>query len=177
MLKNPDQAEEDEIEEEALPQEHPLSKELHATGLYNHSGVAILIEGSKFSDAPARLLNRRAIESYCDWFTVMGDIRSGLFKSRREFHEAVLGKSQYPLRDGEVSLWPIELRLCINLTGPLREGDESSDGGVLRERTPVTASQIDTFEVEYKTHKNEDRVIPVLTLETLFSRKSPKKRK
>jgi hypothetical protein len=102
------------VEQTSLLPGHPLERELAATGLLKRSGVAILVEGCQFRDTE-RFLERRAIESYCDWFTVIGDIRSGLFKTRSEFHEAVssnidLGR----LRVHEAALVPMTVHLRIN---------------------------------------------------------------
>ena len=115
-LDRPAEVDDDEIEEVPLPPDHPLAKELKATGILGGEGVAILIEGCTFSDAPVRFLSRKAIESYCDWFTVIGDVRSGLFKTRKEFHEVVAARSgRYDaLRVNEVPLRPIEVSLSIN---------------------------------------------------------------
>lgn len=115
VLERPDQADGDEVEEQPLPPDHRIARELEAAGL-EVSGVAILIEGCTFSDAPVRLLSRRSVESYCDWFTVIGDVRSGLFRERREFHDVVDTRSDRyeALRVNEVPLRPIELMLSIN---------------------------------------------------------------
>ncbi|MEO5725437.1 MAG: hypothetical protein ABIV93_00445, partial [Byssovorax sp.] len=116
-LDRPAEVDDDEIEEVPLQEDHPLAKELKATGLLGgDEGVAILIEGCTFSDATLRFLSRKAIESYCDWFTVIGDVRSGLFKTRKEFHEVVVTRSgRYDaLRVNEVPLRPIEVSLSIN---------------------------------------------------------------
>ncbi len=66
----------------------------------------------------------------------------------------------------------IDVILCwhVDLVGKLREGGDSPHEGTLRKRTPVTRGKLDTHEVEYTTPKNEKRVIPVLTLETLFKK-------
>jgi hypothetical protein len=116
MLERPDQVDDDEIEEKPLQQDHVLWRELSAAGLLDGEGVAILIEGCAFSDAPGRLLHRRTVESYCDWFTVVGDVRSGLFKTRKEFHDAIASRpARYDaLRINEVPLRPIEVQLSIN---------------------------------------------------------------
>lgn len=116
VLDRPDQVDDDEIDEMPLPSDHALAKELKATGLLEAEGVAILIEGCSFLDAPARFLSRTTVESYCDWFTVIGDVRSGLFRTRKEFHDVVASKSgRYDaLRVNEVPLRPIEVSLSIN---------------------------------------------------------------
>lgn len=116
-LEHPDHSDLDEVDEQLLPAQHRIAKELDAAGLADVSqGVAILIEGCTFPDATSRLLSRRAVESYCDWFTVIGDVRSGLFKTRREFHEVVKTRNgRYEaLRVSEVPLRPLHLELAIN---------------------------------------------------------------
>jgi hypothetical protein len=115
-LENPAQSDDDHIALDSLPPDHRIAKELAAAGLDSGHGVAILVEGCTFSDASARFLSRRTVESYCDWFTVVGDVRSGLFKSRKEFHEVLsLQAGRYEaLRVNEVALRPIEVSLAIN---------------------------------------------------------------
>lgn len=115
QLERPDQVDGDEVEEHPLPPDHRIARTLESVGLRDF-GVAILVEGCSFSDGPGRLLSRRAVESYCDWFTVVGDIRSGLFKERHEFHAAIDSRSdRYAnLRVNEVPLHPMELLLSIN---------------------------------------------------------------
>ncbi len=102
------------IEQDSLPKGHHLERELEAINLLQGYGVAILVEGCQFRDAE-RFLSRRAIESYCDWFTVIGDIRSGLFKTRSEFHEIVNTKKELSrLRVHEAPLIPLTVHLRIN---------------------------------------------------------------
>jgi hypothetical protein len=103
-----------EIDEVLLPAEHPLAKELAAVDLYDGVGVAIFVEGCQFRDAD-RFLARRPIESYVDWFTVMGDVRSGLFNTRAEFHDVVANRRDLTrLRIHERDLIPINVWLRIN---------------------------------------------------------------
>lgn len=88
-LESPLESAETEVEQSTLPSTHLLSKELAAVGILDKSGVAVLVEGCQFRDAPDRFMHRRPIESYCDWFTVVGDIRSGVFPTRAEFHDVL----------------------------------------------------------------------------------------
>jgi hypothetical protein len=98
-----------------LPGSHPLHAELASLGLLEQTGSAIRIEQVQFKDAE-RLLQRRRIESFCDWFTVIGDIRSGLFDERVAFHKAVAegGAELEQLRLHECELRPLRVDLCIN---------------------------------------------------------------
>lgn len=104
-----------EIPLEPLQVGHSLHKCLDSVGLLNGTGAAILIEHVRFNDAE-RLLQRRRIESFCDWFTVIGDIRSGLFDDRATFHRIVSenGPDLAQLRLHECDLRPIRIDLCIN---------------------------------------------------------------
>jgi hypothetical protein len=103
------------VEQTALPLEHPLAKELAAIGLLDRSGVAILIEGCQFRDAAERFMLRRPIESYCDWFTVVGDVRAGVFRTRAEFHDVINGNKELArLRVHEAPLVPLTVHLRIN---------------------------------------------------------------
>ncbi len=104
-----------EIPLEPLPTSHPLHAYLVKLGLLERTGSAILIEQVRFNDAE-RLLQRRRIESFCDWFTVIGDIRSGLFDDRLAFHRAVESSSaEYAqLRLHECELRPLRVDLRIN---------------------------------------------------------------
>jgi len=115
-LDRPMESEADDVEELPLPPVGRLAEEIRAAGMWERGGVAIWIEGCAFSDATSRLLTRRAVESYCDWFTVIGDVRAGLFKRREEFHAAVAAKSEMyqALRINEVPLRPLTLHLSIN---------------------------------------------------------------
>jgi hypothetical protein len=100
----------------ALPSSSELGQEIARVGLAGSRGVAIHIQGCHFEDAPHRLFKRRTIESYCDWFTVIGDIRSGAFATREEFHDFVAS----PKRDGalvrehEAPLRPMTVHLLVN---------------------------------------------------------------
>lgn len=104
-----------EITDSPLPEGHPLWTVLQDLGLLGGSGTAIAIEDLDCEDR-AELLSRRHIESFCDWFTVVGDIRSGLFDSRREFHRTVAenGAPLEYLRPQDAELRPIEVHLRIN---------------------------------------------------------------
>jgi hypothetical protein len=92
-----------------------LHQELTEIGQINNLGTAILIENVFFRDTK-NLLSRRRIESFCDWFTIIGDVRSGLFPERKLFHQAVQsGKSQLQaLRTHECDLRPIRVDLRVN---------------------------------------------------------------
>jgi hypothetical protein len=92
-----------------------LHSELTNLGLIEGTGTAILIENIRFGDG-AKLLNRRAIESFCDWFSVIGDIRSGLFETRIDFHAALNegGAATESLRPHEGAIHPIEVNLQVN---------------------------------------------------------------
>jgi hypothetical protein len=99
-----------------LPTAHLLHTALKDSGLLEKStGIAIAIEDVRFTDKD-RLLSRERIESYCDWFTILADVRSGLFNERAEFHRAIKsgGVATEGLRVSEVSLKPIEVLLQIN---------------------------------------------------------------
>jgi hypothetical protein len=76
--------------------------------------VAILVEGCQFHDT-RRFMNRQEIESYCDWFSVVGDVRSGLFKKREEFHDAVArGGDPTWLRSNEREIAVLDVYLRVN---------------------------------------------------------------
>ena len=114
-LDEPLESDSDQVEERPLPPDHVLAKEIRDVGLWDKPGVAVLIERCSFPDAPTRFLSRRTIESYCDWFTVIGDVRSGLFLKRADFHEAVANKKDAGLlRDHECPLRPLTVHLRIN---------------------------------------------------------------
>lgn len=114
-LDNPLESESTEVDQVVLPSDHRLAKELAAVGLHDRTGVAILVEGCQFRDASERFMHRRPIESYCDWFTVVGDIRSGVFQSRSDFHEAVNNKIELSrLRVHESPLIPMVVNLRVN---------------------------------------------------------------
>ena len=114
-LEMPYERAEVEVPELPLPAEHSLRKEIEEMGLGGSAGTAILIEQVRFEERH-ELLDRTKIESYCDWFTAMGDIRSGLFQQRVDFHRAIATKD--PILDGlrihEGDLRPIEVWLRIN---------------------------------------------------------------
>jgi hypothetical protein len=127
---NPADHPDDPLEVSDLKADHLIAKELDRAGRLK-TGTAILIEQLKFSDV-TELLNRRTIESYCDWFTIIGDIRSGLFDTRKEFHDAVkAGKNKVEaLRTHEGALRPITV--CLQANGepeflPLGFGATASD--------------------------------------------------
>jgi hypothetical protein len=98
-----------------LSPEDALFADLQQAGLLEGTGTAILIEHLSAEDADA-LLSRSRVESYCDWFTVIGDVRSGLFDSRLAFHQALQkgGDAIEALRPNEVSLQPLTVRLKVN---------------------------------------------------------------
>jgi hypothetical protein len=98
-----------------LAQQDALLTDLQQAGLLEATGTAILIENLNSEDADA-LMSRQRIESYCDWFTVVGDVRSGLFDTRLEFHRAIAqgGAATEALRPNEVLIRPLEVRLRLN---------------------------------------------------------------
>jgi hypothetical protein len=99
-----------------LPSENILYTALKDSSLFeNPTGIAIAIEDVRFTDKD-RLISRERIESYCDWFTILADVRSGLFDERSEFHRAIKsgGAAIDGLRTSEVSIKPIEILLQIN---------------------------------------------------------------
>jgi len=112
---SPGDSPDNDILVEPLSMQSPIHTVLKKLDILGSSGTAILIEKLGFSDA-SNLLSRRDIESYCDWFTVVGDIRSGLFKDRLEFHRAVStgGAAIEALRPHECQVRPIDVRLQIN---------------------------------------------------------------
>ncbi|WP_224245547.1 ATP-binding protein [Hyalangium gracile] len=114
-LDNPLESDSRVVDQVPLPAEHVLGKELEHLGLLSRKGVAILVEGCHFRDAAERFMSRRAIETYCDWFTVIGDIRSGVFDSRSEFHDTVHHKKDLArLRIHESPLVPMTIHLRVN---------------------------------------------------------------
>lgn len=113
-LENPLESDSKEVEQVPLPAEHTLAKELSQVGLLSLGGVAILVEGCHFRDAADRFMSRRSIESYCDWFTVIGDIRAGVFRTRSEFHDTVHNKKDLSrLRVHESPLLPLTINLRV----------------------------------------------------------------
>ncbi|MBI3269278.1 MAG: ATP-binding protein [Planctomycetes bacterium] len=121
----------DAVEVRDMTAAAPLWKDIQNCGLAERRGTAILIEHLLFTDA-AELLGRRALESYCDWFTVIGDIRSGLFDSRKAFHAAVKagGAELEALRPHEGELRPMTVHVQANGESdfhPLGFGRTASD--------------------------------------------------
>jgi hypothetical protein len=103
-----------EIPVQPLGQADPRVKELESIGLLKRaSGTAIWVEQVLFGDADM-LLRRRRLESYIDWFTVVGDLRSGLFETRLAFHEAVEQGNTEGLGTQEVQLRPLRVELKVN---------------------------------------------------------------
>lgn len=88
-LDTPLKRTDEEIPEAELEPASALEKTIAELKL--ERGTVILIEEVGFED-PSDLTSRPKIESYCDWFTVMGDVRSGLFDTRAEFHHAMVGR-------------------------------------------------------------------------------------
>lgn len=125
-LDRPYESASEEIEAVPLAADHPLRATVDALKLTR--GTVIQIEGCRFHDA-GRLLRREVIESYCDWFTVVGDVRAGLFDRRAEFHEVVTKREAHPawgaLKTGEVPLRPIAVYLKTN-------GDEMAPLGAAK---------------------------------------------
>jgi hypothetical protein len=115
VLDMPYERAEAEVPEQELRPGDPIYRELEEIGLVGEHGTLIFIEQVRFEDR-AELLNRTRIESYCDWFTAIGDIRSGLFEKRIEFHQAISQGSALldDLRLSEGEIRPIEVRLRIN---------------------------------------------------------------
>ncbi len=113
-LDEPKRSAATELEETPAPEAHPLMQELAACGLLSSTGTAISIEGLEASDRSTLVDNRLRIESYCDWFTVIGDVRSGLFDSRSEFHDAIATGNTQALRAQDSRLALIEVQLRVN---------------------------------------------------------------
>jgi len=114
-LEMPHERMEAEVPERPLRPAEPLHREIEDIGLGTSSGTVILIEQLRFEDR-TDLTDRLKVESYCDWFTAIGDIRSGLFKERVEFHRAIQNKEAIldSLRMHEGELRPMDVRLRIN---------------------------------------------------------------
>lgn len=114
-LPHPAESDGLELEVGELPAKHGLRDELTALGLLGGTGTAILIEGVGCT-GKGHLLDRRRIESYCDWFTVLADVRAGLFDRRRDFHAAVRqgGAATSGLLDAMVPLRPLTVSLRVN---------------------------------------------------------------
>jgi len=103
-----------EIPIQVLGSTDPKAKELEEVGLLKaSSGTAIWVEQVLFGDADM-LLRRRRLESYIDWFTVVGDLRSGLFETRLAFHEAVEKGHLDGLATQEVALRLLRADLRVN---------------------------------------------------------------
>lgn len=116
-LAHPAESDEMEIVSGPLPEDHPLHHDLAALGLLDahRTGTAIHIDGVGFV-GKAHLLDRRRIESYCDWATVLADVRAGLFDHRHDFHQAVKkgGAACEGLLDAVVPLRPLAVYLRVN---------------------------------------------------------------
>jgi hypothetical protein len=114
-LDHPSEHDRLDVELHSLPTVHALHAELAALKLLDGTGTAIHVEGVGFT-GKAHLLDRRRIESYCDWFTVLADVRSGLFEHRQEFHAAIKsgGDALVGLLDTAVPMNPLEVRLRAN---------------------------------------------------------------
>lgn len=113
-LDHPLEAADPEIAREPLPSSHRIYAELTRAGLQDGRGTVILLEQIGAEDR-AELLTRQKVESYCDWFTVMGDVRSGLFDRRAEFHRVVVDDDDSDgLARHEVPLRALEVRLAVN---------------------------------------------------------------
>ncbi|EYF08157.1 ATP-binding protein [Chondromyces apiculatus] len=114
-LDMPHEHADDEIPESTLKPSDALQREIEETGLQDSAGTVILIEQVGFEDR-SELLDRAKIESYCDWFTAIGDIRAGLFQHRIDWHRAIARSdeilSELRLHEGEIR--PIEVRLRVN---------------------------------------------------------------
>lgn len=94
--------------------DHPqLEALLKSFPFYGDTGTLIIVEDLRASGRE-ELLDRRKIESYCDWFTVIGDVRSGLFDTRKEFHEAIDTGDTHALKGHERPLRPLGVYLQIN---------------------------------------------------------------
>jgi hypothetical protein len=111
-MEHPAASDVDEVTTGTVGPEHRIFQEISAAGEPS-SGTAILMEGFRGPN-PDRLLSRQDVEAYCDWFTVLADVRSGLFSRRVEFHDALLDQRWEELRSGEVELRPMVLSLRIN---------------------------------------------------------------
>lgn len=101
------------IEVTNLPTGSRLSTELGALGTTLVTGTIVLVEGVQGRSAEG-LLERKKVESYCDWSTVLGDIRSGLFDRREDFHKAIAENATSELRPGDAELRPIRVLLRLN---------------------------------------------------------------
>ena len=114
-VDQPSQDERTHYEPVILPESHELYKVLKDNALLGSTATAILIEDLHFPDN-AHLLSYERIISFCDWFTILGDIRAGLFSSRKEFHRAIQqgGRALDGLHTTDVPLRPIQVHVQIN---------------------------------------------------------------
>jgi hypothetical protein len=124
----------DEVPEATLQPGSALEKTIAELGL--DRGTVILIEDVGFEDRND-LTSRSKIESYCDWFTVVGDVRSGLFDARVEFHRAYADGLAVidDLRPHERDMRPLLVNLRINgekAYAPLGLGPTHKDKDFLR---------------------------------------------
>jgi len=104
-----------ELDPQPLQPDSDIYRLLDRLHFLDKTGTYVAIEELGFGDA-SQLLSRGQIESYCDWFTILGDIRAGLFPRRSDFHRAVLdgGPEMEGLRLHECELRPLDLWLQIN---------------------------------------------------------------
>lgn len=135
QLDQPLRAAQESIEDLPLPAAHPLHDALASLDLLGGTGTAISIEALGSEDR-AELLSRQRIESFCDWFSVIGDVRSGLFDSRKQFHDAIASNDPVLdyLRRHDSELVPIDVRLRINGEKgyrPLGQGPGAADKAFL----------------------------------------------
>ncbi|WP_437930083.1 ATP-binding protein [Sorangium sp. So ce291] len=114
-LDMPFERAEADIPEHALESGDLLYREIEEIGLEQGTGTVILVEQVRFEDR-AELLNRTRVESYCDWFTAVGDIRSGLYDRRIDFHRAIAAHDPMldELRPQDSEIRPFEVRLRTN---------------------------------------------------------------
>jgi len=114
-LDRPAEYDREEISEVVLPGDHRLARVLDETGLVDGKGTVIYIEELDFEDQQD-LLSREKLESYCDWFTVIGDVRSGLYDERVAFHKAIVDRTNgfESLRRNDRILAPLTVKLRVN---------------------------------------------------------------
>lgn len=127
-LSNPAEHAQDEVPDLDLDDAPELKRLIAELPLQGSSGTLISIEDLQGADKD-ELLNRAQIESYCDWFTVIGDVRSGLFESRAAFHQAIADGQTEALRGHERPLRPLLVSLQINgerLFSPIGLQDRSN---------------------------------------------------
>ncbi len=103
------------VDETTLSAQDALYQDIKDVGLDESTGTVVRIESIGFDDK-RDLLSRERIEVFCDWFTVIGDVRSGLFDERIQFHRAIANKEQVlsELRLSDREIQPLEVRLRIN---------------------------------------------------------------